>query len=410
MGSFQIGINRRKMAKKTAFEVFDVVYNYGTPAAYTRKFTKSLNLTTVILKRSPVVKSDGFHPTSYGATNVIINAPMGFYSGSRNGGYTPSEPFNYENPTVLDLLGYSTGVANPNTASKVVWSDNDMNNVTTRSLAKFGADEFHTGIFLAESVETANYFADKAKSLFKMVSAVKRGNIAALRKAFGNLKGKKITARNTSKVLAERWLEYKYAVMPVFNDTIALANMFHNGIDHNRRDELRPWELITSAVLRKDDYKAGTGSGYQYKAWHKLSYYCKLWAVVDDAELYAKSKFGISSLAEPLWELIPFSFVWDWMMPIGTFLQALTATSGLKFSRGFTRFRADSKGIVETRLNTGTAKRNGGKHFTFNTLAFSRRALSGFPTALPYVKSPFSTDHTITALALFRVLFINDKR
>lgn len=411
MGRFQIPEDsRRKAVYRKSLETFDVIYNYGSPSQYSVTNSKMLTLSSAILRRSAIVKSDTFHPTTYGGIGVIVNSPMGSYKGSRNGGYTPYEPVNNANISVIDEFGYTEYAGNVNMAPRIYWSDNDMNNVKTRAMSKFGADEFHTGIFLAEAVETSTYIADKAATLFKMVNAVRKGNVSALRKAFRTLKGKKITARNTSGQLAERWLEYKYAVMPIFNDTAALINMFNNGIDHSRRDELRPWELVTSAFLKKDEHNDVVNNGYyKFKVWHKLSYYCKLWATIDDAELFAKSKIGINSIAEPLWELIPFSFVWDWMMPIGTFLQALTATSGLKFSRGFTRFRVETHGIVESIATGGLNDRDGGKHFTADITAMARIALPSFPTVMPYVKNPFSTDHAITALSLFRVLFINNK-
>jgi len=44
----------------------------------------------------------------------------------------------------------------------------------------------------------------------------------------------------------------------------------------------------------------------------------------------ALNLFGLDSLAEAAWDLIPFSFIVDWFVDIGTFIAAWTPEMGLK--------------------------------------------------------------------------------
>jgi hypothetical protein len=44
---------------------------------------------------------------------------------------------------------------------------------------------------------------------------------------------------------------------------------------------------------------------------------------------------GFTNPINLLWELLPFSFVADWFLPIGNYLEALTAWNGLEFLDGY---------------------------------------------------------------------------
>lgn len=63
---------------------------------------------------------------------------------------------------------------------------------------------------------------------------------------------------------------------------------------------------------------------------------CSLWAQPDPNWAGARSlnQLGLLNPASLAWELVPASFVVDWVLPIGPVLQALTATAGLSFVNG----------------------------------------------------------------------------
>nr|UUW21333.1 MAG: maturation protein [Sanya fiers-like virus 27] len=47
----------------------------------------------------------------------------------------------------------------------------------------------------------------------------------------------------------------------------------------------------------------------------------KLYAMVSGSLTDALNQIGLTNPAQIAWELVPYSFVWDWAMPIGSFLQ-----------------------------------------------------------------------------------------
>jgi hypothetical protein len=73
---------------------------------------------------------------------------------------------------------------------------------------------------------------------------------------------------------------------------------------------------------------------------------CHLWAEIDPNYRGTRTlnQLGLLNPASLAWELVPFSFVIDWALPIGPVLQALTAPAGLRFVNGSIARRLKAKG------------------------------------------------------------------
>jgi hypothetical protein len=136
----------------------------------------------------------------------------------------------------------------------------------------------------------------------------------------------------------------------------------------------------------------------------------KVYYVIDNAALRESAKLGLINPLLVGWELVPYSFVIDWFLPIGNMLEALDATVGTQFVSGtqtrwcdidLTGFtREDYTGKVDWPYSEMTPLPFSGKIYSI-----SRENLFGYPIVLPYVKNPFSTGHLINAVALARNLF-----
>ena len=128
---------------------------------------------------------------------------------------------------------------------------------------------------------------------------------------------------------------------------------------------------------------------------------CCVFARVNYAFIRNDTKYGLVNPLSLGWELIPFSFVVDWCMPIGNFLEALTAHYGLTFDSGFTSVtcRGSVSGTRKVSNAIGTA--NG---IRYDFLSNNRTALGNFPMPRVYAKNPFKTSNVMSALALFHQL------
>lgn len=112
----------------------------------------------------------------------------------------------------------------------------------------------------------------------------------------------------------------------------------------------------------------------------------------------------LNAVANPLvfaWDAVPFSFIVDWFIDIGTWLRSLTATLGLRFSRGSRGERSEAKFSVEppdVDQMVGTPPK-----YDREMLAFQRRVYVKFPgPGLPHFGDPLRNlkSRLVTSLAL----------
>jgi hypothetical protein len=122
-------------------------------------------------------------------------------------------------------------------------------------------------------------------------------------------------------------------------------------------------------------------------------------------------KLANTGVANPLaiaWELVPYSFVADWFLPVGTFLNNLDFDLGLFFMRGWASYR--SRGSSTLRPVSGEYSGGFGPHITerwsggqihSHVEYFSRDSLVAFPALqYPQWKDPRSLLHATNAIAL----------
>jgi hypothetical protein len=134
---------------------------------------------------------------------------------------------------------------------------------------------------------------------------------------------------------------------------------------------------------------------------------------IDYPEMPNITRLGLTNPPQLAWELIPFSFVFDWLLPIGDWLSSLDATVGLRFSDGSKSVKRDLTRTITTRKTTQSSGpftwgTQTSKEVKVDTSSFVedsivRTKLSSFPdVAFPPFKNPASMMHLATALALLR--------
>jgi len=117
---------------------------------------------------------------------------------------------------------------------------------------------------------------------------------------------------------------------------------------------------------------------------------------------------GISNPLELAWELLPYSFVVDWFLPVGSYLSAFDATAGLDVHSRTLSWKQESRTDTHgSGLGKGANVRYTGlgssqKEF----IEVGRQPLSGWPPNLfPQFKNPLSMVHVANALALLTIAF-----
>lgn len=282
---------------------------------------------------------------------------------------------------------------------------NDLARATTEALLKLKDQKAQVGASLAEAVKTVTHLAQTGKDLWGTYQALRHGKWSELLNILSKrspLHRRKITAGKTA---AQYWLEYNYAWKPLIGEAYGLFELL--------TQQLEPAMLVhgNRTIYRENEFQRTVQSGgavgtkYFSRVKTRFGSTVRLTGRIDSTAMRLITQAGIINPLEVLWEVVPFSFVVDWSLPIGNVLQAADATNGLTFVGGSSTQRMQSHVNIDfTPAYTvrGTPVAGVAEIMKFHMV---RKALTGFPKPLFYAKSPFSSSHLTSAIALLRQLF-----
>ncbi len=309
----------------------------------------------------------------------------------------------------------------PNPITSSVISDLDRK-ARAKVLADIKGMSINVAQATAERKQTMNTVTSAVKAIAKSIHALKRGDFTKAASAFGIKPPKrgrrrfgKEFADDASHAVGNGWLALQYGWRPLVNDVYGAAK------------ELAEASVGTNAVFfissglgrRAFDERKVTNtpppSGYsgsqavfqQYQGSISVRY--KVRYSKSSPQVAKFSSLGITNPALIAWELMPYSFVIDWFVPVGNFLSSLDATLGLEFKSGFSvrLEKGEFHSIRDVHLGRANPPSSiSGGNREFEKYAKMRRTiLSGFPEApLPSFKNPVSFSHMASAFALLNQL------
>lgn len=262
-----------------------------------------------------------------------------------------------------------------------------------------------TDINLAQShmerAQCEHMFVDYGKRILRAYSFARKGNVSGILNSLLGTTGRKYqgwkqTVKDTTGVASDAWLAWQYGIRPLISDLEGAVKEY--------------WKVRqTSPVIRYYRFKVSNdvrGGGvvdspsegllqatvYTQKA--KIVAYAEF---QDSAQAWDQSAQRLG-LTDPIllgWELIPYSFVVDWFINVGEFLQASGTFVGLK--------RIGIHVSTENFEDSYTTQKGG---FAMQKVkAVSRKFKTSLPAATLHIKSsPMSVSHVTSALALIRQL------
>lgn len=278
----------------------------------------------------------------------------------------------------------------------------------------------------AERKQTASLLTSSAIRLAKSARALKKGNFAGAFSALGysptknqlyRLNKKRFSSSSkssrayNSQALAANWLEIQYGWKPLLGDVYGSAILLAKSLD-------RPRSALVTANCKLE------------KSLRETVYYGFSDCLVVTRDLRSKSEVkqsiryavtsaasrnlaevGISNPYHLAWELVPFSFVVDWFLPIGNYLESIDALAGCTFISG-TRsaaLRVDNRFFGSGRQNVGangdwTYSGYGSGSYIKNDV--TRYPIVGFPpNHSPSLANPFNMTRAFNAIALLKTVF-----
>lgn len=276
-------------------------------------------------------------------------------------------------------------------------------------------------VTIAEFPKTIQLIGNTASRLFYTVKALKRLDV---RKAFESLglKGHKRTYNRLSrrakrikvsqsaavtKFAADSWLELQFGWKPLLSEIDNAVS------DLAQRFEVEPSDLI---IKGKGESKSTRGRDFltpdlQILTEKSSKVSCitryQVFASILSSEQRSLSGlgFGSAAFAEVAWEATPFSFVFDYFLPVGSWIQSLTVLDSIKFVRGLKSIRCKGEGSVEYSQYQGMHP--GIVRGDCSYEQFKRIVLSDFPNAndmlmVPRAEDIFGVKRSLTALSLLR--------
>lgn len=187
-------------------------------------------------------------------------------------------------------------------------------------LSKVKGHNFDLGVNLGQMGQTVSLLSDNLGKLGRAALALKRGSFAAAARQLG---ARPRTSQLKSGDVSGRWLELQYGWLPLLSDSFEAAKAFEAISNGPRKTIFR--SSHTEDIVSND--LCTSPSNFSAKLRGQLSRRLEY-------ELYEEMTVARQlGLYDPLsiaWELTPWSFVVDWFVPIGTYLDNLNQIPRLK--------------------------------------------------------------------------------
>jgi hypothetical protein len=306
----------------------------------------------------------------------------------------------------------------------------------SRMQAKLANSSVNLAQAMAERQQTIDLFARKAHQLSQLALDIRHGHLNLAVKRIRDWvglnppKGSKLRLPNlkdvkaSSKNLSNWWLEYSYGWKPLLSDIYgsceALANAYYLK---------KPLEITGSATSNEVRYNYIVGGGNfglggvpPIAKWSETSFYSyteksryTLRVLEDEPLLQAMASTGLTNPALLAWELLPYSFVIDWFLPVGNWLQQQEYARGFKFVTGTFSRRRTGTAVVKLTSSRGNLSgafdlRLSGLERTISLDEKVREVLGNWPYGeFPSFKPQLGIERVTSGIALLTQVFFGDK-
>jgi len=265
----------------------------------------------------------------------------------------------------------------------------------------------------AERQQTARLIENSVNRVLRVGRALRHGNLKQVRSCLGllptapvyNRFGRKIRDGVPNSDVGSLFLEYKYGWSPLMQDVYGSIDLLTKKITANEGLSVRTAGKAYETTGRDDSLLPRWSAVKSTVARLGFNIHCQ-------SELVALAgQTGISNPALLGWELVPFSFVVDWFLPVGNFLEGLSAYDGFNLSNGWM-----SERTTFTYLGGYGSSTWNGNYFHLMTsgvrkargFSYYRTTIASPPLEVPSLRSPLnlknSADRVATSLSLLTSL------
>lgn len=386
---------------------FNPVTGVETNAPVTQSSTaKSVSSRVVKPNKRPRPRG-WLYPTAYERREVIENNPRGFIVAVLKSGSPRGRKWNgYLSP------GFIPGPVLRHNVSATGISSVDIDLVSQAEakalvrLTTHGKDRDGTwkpGIAWRERKETADLLTDAARRTVGAYEALRQGN---WRKAFDLLPHTKRPGKDnplkdsaywkwltstqkkklqaTPRELASGFLALQNGWKPLLGDISNAAEAL------GHRNTLADWVITGVGTIEKVDgdhivsMARNTHSGYSeypngifsWKRTRRVK--VRLDATITNQQLHLNAQLGLNNIAHTIWETTPLSYIVDYFLAVGKYLEALGAADGMQFMSGSVTRSIEYLGTNQDYPGGGEGKWIGESRY----FSMDRRVYNSFPVPI----------------------------
>lgn len=273
---------------------------------------------------------------------------------------------------------------------------------------------------MGERLQSAHLLINSANRFISFARAFRRGRFgdcyhilaSSQKKPVPGFPSKNLDKSPPKDKFGQLWLEYSYGWRPLLSDIYGAAQLLAE-----TTLKYRPTRVAGTGGAADDTQKTYTtfeGATAEARWSVTSSAYAVFEFEVSNALLDTLKSTGITDPALLAWELLPYSFVLDWFVPVNNYLKQWQAGLGLDFKQGFVTTKTLIRGnasIVAGYPNGfggGLSTPSGLGSLTASdyTVIMSRQPLTSFPSPAPLRWEPnLSPAKYVSGWALLNQIF-----
>lgn len=323
----------------------------------------------------------------------------------------------YDGPTHkgLRLDSITSGVMSSSYEGSVgggaVWPpgiDDRVRRRATNNLLKNAKDQkADMATTLAEGGKSIGTIVSGVGKITKAITELRRGNLAGAAQGLGiatssrrQRRFNRTARRDQEKAIADSWLEMEYGWKPIIFSVYDAAVLAADTVAPIYRSSVTGKATEKFSSGKPTSYRDGAGTVTQTDLVRgHVEYRFKAVFEMTNESAHRAAMSGLTNPAVVAWELMPWSFVIDWFLPIGNWLSLLDATNGLTYKRGYVTWRRDASADREYQRKAPTHFRQTVQGWRHEEVGRGR--LTGWPSpSLPSPRLPSTLSQLASGLAL----------
>jgi hypothetical protein len=284
---------------------------------------------TDLRERGDLIYSDHIHATPYHAFKYVAKPNTWTWESDsqtlhRKWKYPPG--FIYSGETKIGTTGfypeYQFGFddVDPNSPNFPDWL---VKSARSRVLTALVDSDVNIGNFLGELPESLGMILGSSITVLQAFRALRRGQFARIPRILGVNRIKTLP-----KTAAGVWFAYKFGWKPLIEDIYTMHGAVMEQLNRPTFAKVTRSATTSEFITDPGTYKVsvnradkGATVGVSYKVGNEF--------------LAKANALGLINPFSIAWELTPLSFVVDWFVPVGSFLQQMSAPLGLDFIAGY---------------------------------------------------------------------------